>query len=87
MKDGTVLVYFCPVMGGHLFLDENLGTVVVVVQYSCVFDVFERRDGERAGAGGQRSRGAAAKVQNTRQDLDASPTGNPAMSLQAPAPL
>ena len=44
MKDGTVLVYFCPVMGGHLFLDENLGTVVVVVQYSCVFDVFESRE-------------------------------------------
>ena len=44
MKDGTVLVYFCPVMGGHLFLDENLGTIVVVVQYSCVFDVFERRE-------------------------------------------
>ena len=44
MKDGTVLVYFCPVMGGHLFLDENLGTVVVVVQYSSVCDVFESRE-------------------------------------------
>ena len=41
MKDGTVLVYFCPVMGGHLFLDENCSRSTIYSS-ECIWCVWEQ---------------------------------------------
>ena len=43
VKDGTVLGYFCPVMGGHLFLDENFGQGYVVTEEDEVYLMFSRK--------------------------------------------